>query len=387
MSYDTTDAPARRRPWPRGRILGSVIGLAVVVSTGAVAEASTHGDSFLTNGGAKRTTTPTYHATTKKTDRDDVRPTATRTTDNDWARTNWHPSTTKTPWWMVNTNWMWTGWGTNHWGFRPVVDPMDPTFNQALGINDNGTIVGYFGSGADASHPNKGWWASAPYTAGSFRDVNFPGSVQTQVVGINDDGTVVGFYVEGDDSNHGFVRWHGQYITVDFPHTTSSPAFNQLLGISPGGIAAGFWNDSAGHAHGYTFNTRTRKFTSIKLPWGVTSVTVTGVTDDGTVVGFAMIGKVTVAFEVNRHTATVIKLGDGKNTQALGVNRKGVVVGSYEDKAGKTRGFVWSKGNLKTVDAPWGAKSTVVNGLNDEGMIVGFFEDSSGNTKGFVARQ
>ena len=32
----------------------------------------------------------------------------------------------------------------------------DRTFNQLLGINDNGVIAGYFGSGAKG-HPNKGY--------------------------------------------------------------------------------------------------------------------------------------------------------------------------------------------------------------------------------------
>src|SRR5215470_4044379 len=36
-------------------------------------------------------------------------------------------------------------------------DRRDITFNQLLGINNEGVIVGYFGSGADAAHPNKGY--------------------------------------------------------------------------------------------------------------------------------------------------------------------------------------------------------------------------------------
>ncbi|HWG24343.1 hypothetical protein, partial [Actinospica sp.] len=34
------------------------------------------------------------------------------------------------------------------YSFTTVDDPADPTFNQLLGINQNGIIAGYFGSGA-----------------------------------------------------------------------------------------------------------------------------------------------------------------------------------------------------------------------------------------------
>ena len=45
--------------------------------------------------------------------------------------------------------------------FTTLDNPGDPTFNQLLGINDNGVIVGYFGSGA-AGHPNVGYEISPP---------------------------------------------------------------------------------------------------------------------------------------------------------------------------------------------------------------------------------
>jgi hypothetical protein len=196
-----------------------------------------------------------------------------------------------------------------------VADPKDLAFNQALGINNAGTIVGYSGSGKDTAHPNRGWLpASFPYT--SFRDVNFPGSAQTQVAGINDEGTLAGLYAQRDGSNHGFVRWRGRYLSADWPHTTSKPSFSQLPGFSQNGIAAGFWNDAKGNSHGYAFNVRTHQFLPVTLPWGATSVTVTGVTKDGTAVGLAVVKKIN------------------------DLNDRGWPVGFAEDDHGRTKGFV-----------------------------------------------
>ncbi len=59
-----------------------------------------------------------------------------------------------------------------------VINPGDPTFNQLLGINNGGVIVGYFGSG-DAGHPNQGYTTTTANLM-SFTPENFPGSVQTQ---------------------------------------------------------------------------------------------------------------------------------------------------------------------------------------------------------------
>ena len=39
--------------------------------------------------------------------------------------------------------------------FQDIINTNDPTFNQELGINNQGVIAGYFGTGT-AGHPNKG---------------------------------------------------------------------------------------------------------------------------------------------------------------------------------------------------------------------------------------
>src|SRR6185437_4175117 len=64
-------------------------------------------------------------------------------------------------------------------------DQRDITFNQLLGINNEGAIAGYFGSG-NAGHPNKGYVLTPPFAQGDFGNENFPGSMQTQVTGLND---------------------------------------------------------------------------------------------------------------------------------------------------------------------------------------------------------
>src|SRR5215469_4177082 len=68
--------------------------------------------------------------------------------------------------------------------FQTVVFPND-TFTQLLGINLAKEIAGYHGMTT-----NKGFVLTLP---SNFTDLNFPGSVQTQVIGINDVDRTVGF--------------------------------------------------------------------------------------------------------------------------------------------------------------------------------------------------
>src|SRR5689334_5915606 len=70
---------------------------------------------------------------------------------------------------------------SSSYAFTSIASPSDPTFTQLLGVNKAGEIAGYFGSGADAKHPNKGFMLNAP---NSFTAENYPNSAQTQVIGI-----------------------------------------------------------------------------------------------------------------------------------------------------------------------------------------------------------
>src|SRR5579875_2585380 len=49
--------------------------------------------------------------------------------------------------------------GSANYAFQTINNDHDTTFNQLLGITNNGVIAGYFGSG-EKGHPNKGYTVS-----------------------------------------------------------------------------------------------------------------------------------------------------------------------------------------------------------------------------------
>jgi Cu/Zn superoxide dismutase len=278
------------------------------------------------------------------------------------------------------------------YAFRTVDDPADPTFNQLLGVNDQGVVAGYFGSGA-AGHPNRGYTVHSGAT--SFVDENFPGSVQTQVTGLNDRGVTVGFFSHTDkgqgDDNVGWYSVDGHFHQVRFPGAdNASPPVGQLLGVNDSDVAVGFSADAAGNNHGFRYDIDRRSFHEVVVA-GSTSTTAAAINGRGDVAGFYT--------GANGNQSGFLLTAGGKlmplnfpgatMTQALGVNAKDEVVGVYQTGTGttaQTHGFTWTaKQAYLTVDDPGGAGGTTINGVNDAGTLAGFFVDAQGNTHGMLA--
>jgi hypothetical protein len=277
--------------------------------------------------------------------------------------------------------------------FTTLDNPGDPTFNQLLGINDSGTIAGYFGSGAKG-HPNIGYEIAAPYT--TYTPNMIPGSVQTQATGINNAGVTTEFWAPtnlgGGDANFGSLRSavgkNFTYLSATDPLVTGSPTVDQALGVNNDNVVAGFYLDAKGNSHGYTFDPTTAAYTEIKIN-GTAQVGATGINDNGQVCGFLVTKNgATAGFvrSANGGVVTRFTVPGTKFTQLLGVNNEGVAVGFFMDKKGMTHGLYYmpATGAWTAVDDPNGAGGTVVNGVNNKNQLVGFYTDGVGNTHGML---
>ncbi len=276
--------------------------------------------------------------------------------------------------------------------FTTLDNPADPTFNQLLGINDHGVIVGYYGSGA-AGHPNIGYEISPPYT--KFASDNQPGSVQTQATGINNAGLTTGFWSDtnlggGADANFAFLRspvgHNFTYVSTIDPDTASTPRISQALGVNNNKVVAGFFADASGATHGFTYALPTGAYTAFQLP--NTSTAMTGINDSGTTCGFVTNANATFGFTRNATGGVLARftVPGTKMTQLLGINNAGVAVGFYADGNGLTHGlyYVPATGNWLRVDNPNGVQGTVLNGINNKNQLVGFYTDAGGNTHGMI---
>jgi hypothetical protein len=294
---------------------------------------------------------------------------------------------------------------SSHYQFATVDNQRDTTFNQLLGINRNGVIAGYFGSGLQG-HPNQGYLLYARDGGQRYVNENWPESVQTQVTGLNDRGVTVGFWSTTNNAsvngaapvndNRAFVSYKGYFIDGDYPTATpASPPVDQLLGVNDHGIAVGFYNDANGNTHAYSFNIRRNQYTEI-VPNQISNPTAAAINNRGDIAGFGTDNTgdssngQTVGYLLRRDgQVTVLNVPGSSMTQALGINDRDEVVGQYQTGSGSslmTFGFTWTpQGGFQTVNDPAGVGNTTINGVNDEGQLVGFYTDSNNNVDGLLA--
>jgi hypothetical protein len=263
-----------------------------------------------------------------------------------------------------------------------IIDPLNPTFTQVLGINDAATVVGYGNAtifnGFELVLPN------------NFTRQNVPGADGgTQVVGISGAGTTVGFSITGGVTS-GFAHTGNTFTPVNQPGT----AFNQLLGINQAGtVAAGYSStDPTGAtlqkaltvSGGPSFTSPVFTDINALLPANFNSQ-ATGVNDAGSVVGFFLPTATTsIGFLDKGGVITLIDPLGSTFTQALGINNNGEIVGFEIDAMGVQHGYVDINGVPHGFDPP-GSVNTTINGVNNLGQIVGFFTDNNDNTIGFLA--
>ena len=283
--------------------------------------------------------------------------------------------------------------------FKTINDNRDPTFNQLLGINNEGTIAGYFGSGAQGT-PNKGYTIKPDYSQGDFHNENFPGSVQTQVTGINNKDLTVGFWADSNNANmannnFGFVEHDGKFTSVVDPNgkgAAGGMTVEQLLGVNDHDKAVGFWNDADGNAHGFTYDVRSGSFDEVNIK-GNAGTTLTAINNKGDIAGFVTNNGVDQGFIKEGDKTELLQGPKGAvSVMALGINNEEQVVGSFTDGTGAMHGFLFDEQSKSytVIDDPHGVKGptamTVVNGLNDKGQLTGFYLDANGNTDGMLVQ-
>ena len=122
----------------------------------------------------------------------------------------------------------------------PSISPPHSVFTRALGMNDEGQVVGFFVDDiAFAMHGFVG-------TPNSLVLFDIPGAEFTQLWDINNHGEIVGVY-EDDGRVHGFIKNSDGFITLDVP----GAYFTQLSGLNDKGQIVGNWQDRDGKTRAF----------------------------------------------------------------------------------------------------------------------------------------
>jgi hypothetical protein len=197
----------------------------------------------------------------------------------------------------------------------------------------------------------------------------------------------------GGDNNFGFVDQLGTFTNVNNPATGSGPAINQLLGVNDSNIAAGFYVDSAGVTHGYTYGIAGKTFSAnIDDPNAGTAsgqgTTAAAINNSGEIAGFYIAADGSVhGFTDVAGVFTTIDPAGSQATQLLGLNDNGLAVGTWIDSGGVMHGLLYNlaTNTFQNIDDPNGIGSTTINGINDKNQLVGFYVNGMDNTIGLIA--
>jgi uncharacterized membrane protein len=99
---------------------------------------------------------------------------------------------------------------------------------EAMAINDNGTIVGYY---SKTPSPNL-WRHGFIYNNGQWAKLNYPSStLQTELTGISDSNLIIATTIKGSNSIGSFLYKSGTFKKIVMPNSNVSTSAN---GISPG---------------------------------------------------------------------------------------------------------------------------------------------------------
>ncbi len=225
-------------------------------------------------------------------------------------------------------------------------------------------------------------------TTESFSTVSLPGFSLQQTDGVNDSGEIVGQYVDAANHVQGYLLSGGTFTKIQVPFTGAIQTLPTAINNS--GLIVGVWEGSDdGLEYGFQLSGAT--YTSFNFPGGEDTEAV-GVNNAGDIVGyFNDSAGVYHGFLLSGSTYTQIDVPGAIGTFAYGINDAGSIVGAYclttaclaSDTDGE-HGFLLSGGVFTTIDVP-NAIATYPSGINDRAVIVGQYSDLTGETLGFIA--
>ena len=291
-----------------------------------------------------------------------------------------------------------------------LIDVPGAAGTQAFGINDKGTVVG--------------WWFEPPTPNGSvyhgylrdkhgnltYFDVPGAGPYQSQgssplvviplPLSINQGGTVTGSYVDTNNVSHCFVLSVDGTITSPIDPAGSVGTVGDTNGINREGAISGGYTTADGVIHGFVRDPE-GTITSFDGP-GAGTTNGNGsvgemINDAGTIPGVSLDNNGLNHAFIRYSDGTFVTFGvmgagtaPGQGTLATAANVSGTTAGIYVDAKGVNHGFVRSRqGSITTFDVPGegtgsGQGVTAVNSINAGAAVLGWYVDSNGAYHGFV---
>ena len=244
------------------------------------------------------------------------------------------------------------------------------TYTDAIAINENGDVTGYYGM--DGITLFQGFLRSA---SGQITTISYPGQSVTGAYGLNDFMVVAGDYATGN-SGAGMLYHNGAYKSIVIEGQPTA-----VNDINDYGYYAGSIGNS--NSTGYVASP-SGQITTFNYP-GAYSTGVSWIKNNGDVIGTYQDN------DGNFHTFLWTAASGYKTLSIPGVpgatvvdiNSSGAIVGGYFNGA-TDRGFVYQNGKFQIVQV-LGSNNSSVGAINNKGQLVGSYSIPGSMYMGFIA--
>lgn len=213
----------------------------------------------------------------------------------------------------------------------PAAPGATPKATEAIDINDSGEIVGFY-------HPAGGEYQGFAYSGGVYTTLDAFGTLDTVALGVSDNGMIVGF--AGDfNAQQGFAYSAGQYTAiVAAPYPLNSTV---AVAINDSGAIVGAYGLSSPGTETNSFLYANGVFTPVAMP-GEQVTQVDDINDAGLIVGGASNDGFATGpgFVDDNGVFTAVSVPGSIDTYIDAVNDRGQLAGVYTDASGATQIFV-----------------------------------------------
>ncbi len=211
--------------------------------------------------------------------------------------------------------------------------------------------------------------AAAPTLTFKFRTIRVPGALTTTVGGINNAGAKVGYYlVKGGGNPHGFLVVDGKWTHIDHPKSSSTICKD----INSSDVIVGNYQNTKTTTMGFSY--LNGKFTDIPGPAGARDSQAMGINNKGVIVGSYQDSKGIHGFRLTGSTYKTFNVPGATATFAAGINDKGYIVFYWQDAQQNSESSIWNGKTYKTIDVPNATNSMAMDLNNDDDVVFQWFD-------------
>jgi hypothetical protein len=231
--------------------------------------------------------------------------------------------------------------------------------------------------------------AATPTLTFIFSDVHAnKTAIETDTFAVNNAGMIAGDYVDSGNVQHAMILAGKKLTTVNHKNCATSGGFSSgaiaFYGINNKGAAAGWCTDTTTALYD-AFVYAGGKFTAINFPKSLETQAI-GINDKGEVVGLYFDSNGAQHGYVKKGSKyTSIDVSGASSAEAWGINNAGDIAVFAVSSAGGYESFIYNGKTFKQISDPnQGTSGTIVRELNNKGDVAGAYFNSSGIEVGFL---